>query len=91
MRTNSLLLPALLLLAGCANTSPERTDEPSNKSYKIDQLFVDRNGYTVYRFWDEGEFHYYVVSPKGETQVLPSTRAGNSRGVRFGMGVGVRR
>ena len=42
---------------------------------EVHRLFVDPNGYAVYRFYDLGEPRYYVVAPGGrDAQVLPPGR-----------------
>jgi hypothetical protein len=65
---------AFILIVGCATpTPPERTLNVSNSGYKLDELFTDGKGYTVYRFYDQGEYRYYVVGPNG-AQMLPTTK-----------------
>jgi hypothetical protein len=65
----------MTLAAGCGvpNPPPERTLDVSNPGYKIDMLFKDPNGVTVYRFFDQGEYRYYVVGPDG-AHMLPTTK-----------------
>ena len=58
---------------GCAEAQPERTVAVSNDEYSLDELFTDQRGNTVYRFFDNGDFRYYVVGPNG-VQMLPTTR-----------------
>ena len=88
MRSTLVIILSMLLL-GCASARPEKSEEPSNKGYKVDQLFTDKNGHTVYRFWDAGDYRYYVVSPTGQSQMLPSTRSADRGGVSVGVGVGM--
>jgi hypothetical protein len=74
---------ALLLLAlpGCTQQPPpEQTLQVSNRGYQLDQLFTDPRGNTIYRFYDEGDYRYYVVSPNGGVQILPTTRTVNTTG-----------
>jgi hypothetical protein len=64
---------ALLMVAGCARTpQPAKTAFVGNNGYQLDQ-FTDANGCTVYRFYDQGDWRYYVVGPNGP-QMLPSSR-----------------
>lgn len=73
------IIPTILLLLvvnGCSPyqpPTPEQTLTTSNKTYSLDQLFTDRNGYTVYRFCDNGDYRYYVVG-NGIAQMLPTTQ-----------------
>jgi hypothetical protein len=46
----------------------------SNAGYHLDELFTDPRGYTVYRFYDYGDYRYYVVGPNGGAQMLPTTK-----------------
>ena len=64
---------ALIAAGGCANAKPQRTMQVSNSAYQLDELFTDPRGYTVYRFYDYGDFRYYVVGPNG-AQMLPTTK-----------------
>jgi hypothetical protein len=66
-------LAIVVAIAGCSpQIKPERTVPVANKTVELHQLFTDPNGYTVYRFWDQGDYRYYVVGPNG-AQMLPST------------------
>lgn len=82
-------------LTGCAKTTPpERKVEVSNSGFALDQLFTDDRGNTVYRFFDKGDWRYYVVGPDGRAQMLPSTRTARDDtfvepGVGLGLGVGI--
>lgn len=77
-------------LAGCRSSPrPERQVEVSNAGFQLEQLFTDERGYTVYRFYDKGAWHYYVISPEGEAQTLPSTRQRPNAAVGVGAGVGM--
>jgi hypothetical protein len=56
----------LPLFAGCVIApKPEKTVPVSNHAYQVDQLFVDPNGCTIYRFFDQGDYRYYIVGPNG--------------------------
>ena len=70
MRFMFLAMAAILI--GCYSQKPERTLPVSNKDYQIDQLFTDNNGCTIYRFYDQGDYRYYLVGPAG-AHMLPST------------------
>src|SRR3954451_21441236 len=75
-KTNVLLCGGLglVLIGGCTQEPrPEQTVQVSNRAYQLDQLFSDPKGNTVYRFYDQGDWRYYVVGPNG-VQMLPSTR-----------------
>jgi hypothetical protein len=60
------------ILVGCYSPKPERVLPVSNNDYQIDQLFTDHNGCTIYRFYDQGDYRYYLVGPAG-AHMLPST------------------
>ncbi|HWE02342.1 MAG TPA: hypothetical protein VG326_08010 [Tepidisphaeraceae bacterium] len=61
-----------VVLNGCnVQPPPERTAVVYG--HVLDQLFTDQRGNTVYRFWDQGDFRYYVVGPSGAPQMLPNT------------------
>jgi hypothetical protein len=68
-----LLAVTLAVVGGCAKAQPQRTLPVSNQGYKLDELFTDSKGYTVYRFYDQGDYRYYVVGPNG-AQMLPTTK-----------------
>ena len=65
----------VLWIGGCASSQPppEKNLSTSNKAYGLDQLFTDANGCKIYRFYDQGDFRYYVVGPSG-AQMLPTTK-----------------
>jgi hypothetical protein len=66
-----VLLFAVLVL-GCAE--PEATEKLGRDSaYKVDRLFT-KDDYAVYRFHDEGRYHYFVI-PAG--QAITSHRDGS--------------
>ena len=72
------MLP-LLAATGCTQQpAPEQTLQVSNKGYQLDQLFTDPRGNTVYRFFDQGDWRYYVVAANGGVQMLPTTRTVSS-------------
>jgi hypothetical protein len=66
-------LATIFVTACVAPPEPQRTIQVSNPAYQLDELFTDPNGYTVYRFQDDGDSRYYVVGPGG-AQMLPTTR-----------------
>ena len=73
----TVIASAALSLSGCgvlfpAQVPPEKSLPVSNSAYQVDQLFTDKNGCTLYRFFDKGDFRYYLVGPAG-AQMLPST------------------
>ena len=55
---------AALVLGGCAH-SAERSDEATNKEFRVYVLFTDSDGYTVKRFVDAGQYRYYVTPGPG--------------------------
>lgn len=61
MKTFALLF--IVLLAGCS-IEPMGTRSTNNSKAKVEVLFTDENGYTVHKFYDAGEYHYYVT-PQG--------------------------
>jgi hypothetical protein len=66
----------LAWVGGCISgkaVPPEKNLPTSNSGYSVDQLFTDANGCKVYRFYDQGEFRYYVLGPNG-AQMLPTTK-----------------
>ncbi len=65
---------SLFVMCGCAaERLPEQTIPVSNNAFSLDELFTDKRGNTVYRFYDQGEYRYYVVGPNG-AQMLPTTK-----------------
>ncbi|HEV7302185.1 MAG TPA: hypothetical protein VGN72_22800 [Tepidisphaeraceae bacterium] len=95
IRSTCAVLMLCLLSTGCGGTKPDQTLSVSNAGYALDKLFTDPNGYSVYRFYDRGDFRYYVVGPNGAQMVPSSTtnRSGPEVGLGFGgstgTGVGV--
>jgi hypothetical protein len=74
-RLGSILVTALasITVTGCvAAPKPQQRVQVSNPDYQLDELFTDPRGYTVYRFYDDGDSRYYVVGPNG-AQMLPTT------------------
>ena len=69
-----LALAAVAGGSGCRGRAPESTLRVSNRAYTIDRLFTDENGCTVYRFYDEGRYHYYVVDPRGAQMIGPAPK-----------------
>ena len=64
-----------LVAAGCSiirPAPPQQTVAVSNPAYKVDLLFKDPNGVSVYRFYDQDDYRYYVVGPDG-AHMLPTT------------------
>ena len=62
-----LVVAMFVLLAvtcGC-EIKPVGTNKTDNTDAKVERLFTDQNGYTVYRFHDLDGFHYYVVPSSG--------------------------
>lgn len=62
-----------LLLCGCAK-SAVGTNATDNSEVKVERLFTDSNGYTVMRFNDGGQYHYYVVP--GPARIETNIRQG---------------
>jgi len=90
IRRTCVVLTLMTLSIGCGGTKPDQTLSVSNAGYALDKLFTDPNGYSVYRFYDRGDFRYYVVGPNG-AQMVPSsttTRSGPEVGLGFGAGTG---
>jgi hypothetical protein len=88
-RSIAFLMTAALSI-GCSSTKPDQTLSVSNAGYSLDKLFTDPNGYSIYRFFDRGDFHYYVVGPGG-AHMVPGTTTRDSNaevGVGFGTGLG---
>lgn len=54
------LLIALLLCLGCAKSAQSSM---SHGNFQVDLCF-EKDGYKVYRFYDAGQWRYYVV-PEG--------------------------
>ena len=88
-RTVALLFISSSLALGCRGTKPDQTLSVSNAGYSLDKLFTDPNGYSVYRFIDRGEFHYYVVGPNGGQMVPGSATRDSNAQVGVGLGVGL--
>lgn len=67
---------ALLALAlfGCAN-EPVSESQTNNKSMTVAHLF-DHEGCAVYRFYDDGHFHYYAVCSDKRTSMIQQQPAG---------------
>ena len=68
-----LLLVLLLLAAGCAN-DPRVVYRTGNSKVDVSLLFSNE-GYSIYRFWDAGKFHYYVV-PDTDRRAMLTTFGG---------------
>src|SRR5690242_19324567 len=51
---------------------PQQTISVSNPAYKVDLLVKDPSGASIYRFYDEGDYRYYIVGPDG-AHMLPTT------------------
>jgi hypothetical protein len=51
---------------------PQQTISVSNPAYKVDLLFKDPNGASIYRFYDQDDYRYYIVGPDG-AHMLPTT------------------
>lgn len=64
----TLIILALLVLSGC-NNSAEKTENVSNKSFDVEVLFTDSDGFTVKRFQDGGYYRYYVTGPTDAASV----------------------
>lgn len=62
MKTRILAIAALALLGACDKPAmqTERTDNPNIST----ELLFNQNGYLVYRFYDGGRAHYFVI-PEG--------------------------
>lgn len=58
-------LLCLLFLLGCS-IGPERKEKTTNDSAKVEVLFIDADGYTVKRFYDNTDWRYYVTPAGGE-------------------------
>lgn len=56
LRTLALSL-SVLLLSACSGKA-ENTVQSTNGKFQVEHLF-DADGCTVYRFLDEGRFHYF--------------------------------
>ena len=66
------LLFLLLSLGSCQlESAPQKPLQTSNPGYSVDQLFTDNNGVTIYRFYDMGDYRYYLHGPNG-AQMLPT-------------------
>jgi len=52
------LLLGVVLVAGCTMRGPEKVLSSSNVGYKVDELFTDPRGTTIYRFYDKGDWRY---------------------------------
>jgi len=63
-----------LVAGGCIGhpAPPQQTIAVSNPAYKVDLLFKDPSGASIYRFYDQGDYRYYIVGPDG-AHMLPTT------------------
>lgn len=60
--TLTLLAFAFIFVSGCAK-EPIQTNGTNNPNVSLSLLF-EHEGYSIYRFYDAGHYHYYVV-PEG--------------------------
>lgn len=74
MRTSLAWVLGVSLLTGCALQPPPPEQVLQVHGHELDQLFTDPRGNTIYRFYDQGDYRYYVVAPNGGVQMLPTTR-----------------
>ena len=58
---------ACIVVGGCAKQSVSGPAKTNNPAVPVETLFVDPDGNTVRRFYDDGHYHYYVVGPKTAT------------------------
>jgi hypothetical protein len=75
LRTLTAIVALPFFVGGCAlvrPTPPQQTLSVSNPAYKVDLLFKDPNGASIYRFYDQGDYRYYIVGPDG-AHMLPTT------------------
>ena len=63
---------ALLCLFGCAK-DPISVSQSSNPDVNVSKLF-DHDGCSTYRFYDAGEYHYYVKCEKSNDVTTISTK-----------------
>lgn len=62
MKTRILAIAAITLLSACAKPAMQ-TERTSNPNISTELMF-NQNGYLVYRFYDGGRAHYFVI-PEG--------------------------
>lgn len=64
MKRISLFLFCCIIICGCAK-QPKETRQTDNPEVPVELLF-EHDGYKIYRFYDDGRYHYYVT-PIGST------------------------
>ena len=70
-RTIAATLMTLFAAPGCGSPPPVKTLRVSNPAYTVDELFTDPNGCTVYRFYDQGGYHYYTAGERAGQMIRP--------------------
>lgn len=68
MSLNKILIALSLglVIAACAK-APVQTSRTDNSDVPVSVLFTDEDGCKVRRFFDAGNFRYYVTCPNGKT------------------------
>ncbi len=66
-------LIALLCLQGCGAKDPVSVSGTSNGDVKVATLF-EHDGCTTYRFYDAGDYHYYVKCAESKKVTTISTK-----------------
>jgi len=71
-------IPFVLLigLAGCA-ADPISTHKTDNQNVSVDLLF-EHDGCTVYRFYDDGRYHYYAKCPNASASTTTQQQSGKT-------------
>jgi hypothetical protein len=57
-----LVIIALLFMVGCGEVPTPNATKDAKATLG---LLFEHNGIQVYRFWDEGRYHYYAVDLRG--------------------------
>lgn len=79
MKNTLLLLIAALFLTGCVKQA-EGTMDSSNDKVAVEKLFT-ADQCTVYRFYDDGDYHYYskcIGALRSEVETTLSRSCGKS-------------
>lgn len=93
-RTLGFAVPAMFLagvliggvLHGCTMRPPPQaqatTPASSNPTYEVSLLFV-HDGYKVYRFYDEGRPHYFVVPNAAPAEMMTKSTHNCGKGCTY--------
>jgi hypothetical protein len=83
MKRIIVVMCVALLLCGCGHKVTGTKTVTSNPTAEVEILFVDSDGYTVKRFFDQGRYHYYVTpGPAKTVNLVPSGKTSDSQTVQ---------